>query len=199
VSSQICEDYCNTQSANCVGDDAIDFGTDGCLTTCAGYTEGASSDQGVDSAYCRDFHADLAASNASLHCPHASPSGGGVCVSSQICEDYCNTQSANCVGDDAIDFGTDGCLTTCAGYTEGTSNDTGADSAYCRLYHADLAASDASVHCPHASPGGGDVCVDSVTTTTTPAPLETTAAISSGSIGKIALGTVPFLIASLLI
>jgi hypothetical protein len=74
-----CESYCTTQAANCAGGDAITFAVD-CATDCATWTEGVLGDEGNDTAHCRLYHATAAAGNAALHCPHAGPDGGGVCV-----------------------------------------------------------------------------------------------------------------------
>ncbi len=46
----------------------------------------------------------------------------------------------------------------------GTSGDTSGNTAACREYHLSVAATDATaatIHCPHASPDGGGVCVAS--------------------------------------
>jgi len=67
----------------------------------------------------------------------------------------------NCTDANAIDFGDAGCEAMCAKWNEGEEGDTSGDSVQCRIYHAGaLAAADPAVHCPHASPGGGGVCVD---------------------------------------
>jgi plastocyanin len=52
------------------------------------------------------------------------------------------------------------CATDCATWAEGVLGDIGNDTAHCRLYHADAAAENAGLHCPHAGPDGGGVCVD---------------------------------------
>ena len=103
-----------------------------------------------------------AADDAALHCPHASPDGGGVCVDPEptTCESYCAAVEANCTDGNAITFAVD-CATDCATWAEGELGDQGNDTAHCRLYHAGDPASKApEVHCPHASPDGGGVCVD---------------------------------------
>jgi hypothetical protein len=48
----------------------------------------------------------------------------------------------------------------CATWAEGTEGDTTGDSVQCRIYHAGgPAAGDPGLHCPHAGPDGGGVCV----------------------------------------
>lgn len=78
------------------------------------------------------------------------------------CTLYCSLVDTHCTGDDAVDFGADGCEAACAGYShEGTDGDAGGDTVQCRIYHADApAAGDPATHCPHAAPDGGGVCVD---------------------------------------
>jgi hypothetical protein len=155
----VCDDYCTAQETNCVGANVITFDAD-CETDCAAFTLGEDGDTGADTAYCRLYHAGApAATDPALHCPHASPSGGGVCT---VCAEYCALVAENCVGDNAITFDAD-CETDCAAYTLGEDGDTGADTAHCRLYHAGApAATDPALHCPHASPSGGGVCIESL-------------------------------------
>jgi hypothetical protein len=51
-----------------------------CATDCATWPEGVDGDQANDTTHCRLYHAEAAADDAALHCPHASPDGGGICV-----------------------------------------------------------------------------------------------------------------------
>jgi hypothetical protein len=91
--------------------------------------------------------------------PAPTPDATSDTVAGTVCEQYCEAQTANCMDDNAIVFADD-CATDCATWAEGDSADTAGDTANCRLYHAGVAATDGAVHCPHASPDGGGVCVD---------------------------------------
>ena len=105
------------------------------------------------------------------------PDGGGVCVDPEptICETYCDLQAATCTDANAIDFGGDTCLDACATWTEGTqetdettgdvTGPAGGNTVACRIYHLTVAGGDPAnggpdVHCAHAAPDGGEVCVD---------------------------------------
>jgi hypothetical protein len=170
----VCDQYCEAQAANCIDDNAITFADD-CATDCATWAEGADGDTGADTTHCRLYHAGAAATDGALHCPHAGPGGGGICVDADepdvvddtagdtaqatVCDQYCEVQAANCTDDNAITFDVD-CETDCGTWAEGDAADTSGDTANCRLYHAGAAATDGALHCPHASPDGGGVCVD---------------------------------------
>jgi plastocyanin len=183
VVATLCEQFCETAAANCTDDSAITWTAD-CATDCAGWPEGEDGDTAANTTHCRLYHAGAAADDAALHCPHASPDGGGVCVDADpcdgvvcadgetceagvctapvvatLCEQYCEATAANCTEDSAITWTAD-CATDCAGWPEGEDGDTAANTTHCRLYHAGVAADDAALHCPHASPDGGGVCVD---------------------------------------
>jgi hypothetical protein len=163
VDPPTCEAYCEAQAANCADGNAITFESGDCATDCATWDEGALGDTADDTAHCRLYHAKAAVDDATLHCPHASPDGGGQCVDAPLplpttCESYCETQAANCTGEDAITFAVD-CATDCASWIEGALGDTADDTAHCRLYHAKAASEDAALHCPHAGPDGGGKCV----------------------------------------
>ena len=158
-----CGDYCEGMETICTGDNAVDFGEMGCFKTCVGYEIGAEGDTAGNSLACRLYHLNVAGQEApEMHCPHASPEGGGVCVDAEptACDTYCGLMEANCTGDNAVDFGADGCLAACGMWAEGTEGDTDGDSVQCRIYHATVAGEmDPETHCPHASPEGGGVCV----------------------------------------
>lgn len=156
----VCTDYCATVATACTGMNEIDFGSSTCQAACETWYLGDSTDTGADSVYCRLYHADVASqseSNAATHCPHAGPDGGGVCTA---CAEYCSIQSASCTGANAITFD-NSCATDSASWVVGDETDTGADTVYCRIYHATVAGtsdSNAATHCPHAAPDGGGVC-----------------------------------------
>ena len=159
-----CETYCELTTANCTEDNAITYGDDGCLADCAAWPEGEEGDMGgINSVHCRIYHAGAAAEDAATHCPHAGPDGGGVCVDPPPptpCEIYCDLTATNCTEDNAITYGDEGCLADCAAWPEGEEGDVAGNTTQCRIYHAGAAADDAGLHCPHAGPDGGGVCVD---------------------------------------
>lgn len=155
----LCETYCATLDDHCTDDNSVDFGDSDCLTTCGGWAVGDEGDTDGDTTECRLYHAQAAANDAALHCPHASVDGGGVCVASE-CDIYCETVQANCADENTISFGDVDCQTACGGWKSGDEGDIDGDSVACRTYHAEAAADDAALHCPHASVDGGGVCVD---------------------------------------
>ena len=108
--------------------------------------------------------------DAATHCPHAGSDGGGVCVAAvaTACDTYCAAALANCTGDNELYADNAGCLCACAGWASdpGYTPGSGGDSVECRTYHAgDPAMGDAALHCPHAGPDGGGVCVTAATPT----------------------------------
>jgi hypothetical protein len=76
------------------------------------------------------------------------------------CELYCEAVEAVCTDDNAISF-PESCEASCADFPLGDPSATSGNSLACRIYHATVAGkSEPEVHCPHASPDGGGVCVD---------------------------------------
>lgn len=75
------------------------------------------------------------------------------------CASYCSSIMTNCTGTNAQFSGMDTCMGFCAAYPAGTAADTSGDTLGCRTYHAGAAAgsaANATTHCPHAGPTGGD-------------------------------------------
>jgi hypothetical protein len=79
--SAACMEYCQTAAAHCDGANALYPANDRCLAACALFpTTGARGDRAGNSVWCRLYHVDQpAAMDPATHCPHAGPSGGGVC------------------------------------------------------------------------------------------------------------------------
>ena len=77
------------------------------------------------------------------------------------CSIYCDLAIANCIGDNTLYSDVQTCAATCSTFPPGNPGDNMADSVECRIYHARVAAEsgDPVVHCTHASPNGGGVCV----------------------------------------
>lgn len=147
-----CATYCDDVMAGCTGTTTIYADRETCLAACASFpATGTEGDAAGDTLQCRMYHATATKSDPAMHCPHASPSGGGVCGAP--CEVYCRLMGASCGAADA-----GACLAACvalpadapAGAAEGHS-------VQCRINHALSAAADAS-HCAHAALDGAGVC-----------------------------------------
>jgi hypothetical protein len=155
-----CEEYCASITANCKDANAQYADEAACLTQCADMLAdqaidlGSLADTAGNTLGCRIYHAGASANDAATHCSHAGQLGGGVCGT--YCENYCDFMTAACPGDT---FSGGSCPTVCAGFTSGTPGDTNGDSLQCRLYHASVALSDATTHCPHAKQDPDAVCV----------------------------------------
>ncbi|MCC6873160.1 MAG: DUF4331 family protein [Sandaracinaceae bacterium] len=77
-----CQTYCMTITTNCTGDNAQYADMADCLDYCngSGWPDGTAGAQTGNSIACRTYHGgDPAASNPAMHCPHAGPTGAGVC------------------------------------------------------------------------------------------------------------------------
>jgi len=137
------------------------------MAVCAAFPTGTLNDTAGNTLGCRLYHAGAPAiSNATLHCPHASPTGGSVC--GDYCESYCSIGTYSCNPANGYDLmsGQDAnCQSICTTlYPTGTiGQDTGGNSLACRLYHAEASITlvPAKIHCTHASPSGNLVCSDS--------------------------------------
>lgn len=168
VCGDYCEVYCQLTQQNCTGAQQLYASAGECLTTCEGIsTKGLPGATGGDSIQCRIYHAGVAGADQVapvLHCPHASKDGGGVCAADlpdPTCSNYCNTITANCTGANIQYPDFQGCMDNCKGpaaFPQGQSSDTSGNTLGCRSYHAQIASGDPATHCPHAGPGGANVC-----------------------------------------
>ena len=72
---------------------------------------------------------DPALGGPDVHCAHAAPDGGGVCVDAEptLCQTYCDLAEATCTDANAIDFGVEECLTVCGTWTAGEQELDGDD------------------------------------------------------------------------
>lgn len=104
-----CMTYCATVMKNCTGATmSVDAGAGlsdyatmkSCLNACAKMPLGKVGDQSGNTVGCRTYHATAAASNATLHCPHAGMSGGGVC--GDRCMSFCALATAICTPADGV-------------------------------------------------------------------------------------------------
>lgn len=156
-----CEEYCGIYATACADFSEYD-NADACLAQCGQWPEGALNETVGDSLGCRLYHVTVAGmGDAATHCPHAGPNGGGVCAAMDApsCADYCAEYLANCKDDLNAYVDEADCLAQCGAWYPGTGADTVGDTVGCRDYHAGAAMADAALHCPHAGPGGGGVCV----------------------------------------
>jgi len=169
--AKVCTSYCNTIGV-CTAAPVQQYpSTSQCNSYCLQgivYEQPSTNPSLSDTLTCRNYHAGLAAApNASLttHCPHAGPSGGGVCGSN--CQAYCGAMNAFCGGanlnsqDNILTYST--CMSLCGDLPvdsqKYSTSVTGSDSIMCRLYHvANNAINIPNTHCPHASLSGGSVC-----------------------------------------
>ena len=176
-----CAEYCAARAANCSETAAT------CEVACAAAVANGlplgTDEQAGNTLACRLYHTGVAGSTGDLaHCGHGNlfggssipvatgdPAPGFPCTDSLI-EAYCGMAIAACSG--AIDNDGDtatadgplyadyqACATAAAAFAAtGNVGDAGGDTLQCRLYHVEVALSDAATHCPHASAGGGGVC-----------------------------------------
>jgi hypothetical protein len=168
-----CASYCTTLMANCTAANAQFTGMDNCLTYCASYPTGMLSDMSGATLGCHLYHAGAAggsAANATLHCPHAGPTGGdksptgtaGVC--GEPCDSFCAAAQAICTGTNKQFADVPTCVTACKTFTADTASynisDTSKNDMGCRFYHVSAAAGGgtlATTHCPHIVPNSS-VC-----------------------------------------
>ena len=156
-----CASYCGLYESACTDFNEYANNQD-CLDQCEQWPKGLPNETEGDSLGCRTYHVTVAGmADAKLHCPHAGPSGGGVCAAANAptCTDYCTTYFANCTDKLNSYKDMDDCETQCSEWYQGTEGQTAGDTVGCREYHAGVAIGDPDTHCPHAGPGGGGVCV----------------------------------------
>lgn len=77
------------------------------------------------------------------------------------CSDYCNKIMTACTGNNKQYIDAAQCMAYCTTnykFPVGNVGDSDGNTLGCRTYHAVLAISDATTHCVHAGPSGGDAC-----------------------------------------
>ena len=87
--------------------------------------------------------------------------GGSGGAAEPTCEEYCTTVTTNCTGATAVYTSKEVCLKACQFIPVGAAADTTGNTLGCRSYHAGAAAgstANATMHCPHAGPGGAEYC-----------------------------------------
>jgi len=156
-----CDDYCTIFLAACADFPVYDNQA-ACVEQCNQWPEGEMGAVDGDSLACRYYHVTVASmTDPMIHCPHASPNGDLTCVdpAAPTCAAYCTEYFKNCTDDNNVYVDEADCNTKCEPWYQGDMADVDGDTVGCRLYHAGAALGDPIVHCPHASPSGGGVCV----------------------------------------
>ena len=183
-----CEVYCTQVMANCTSTafppdkSDPDAGNQqyvtkrGCLNECAKTPVGDINDKAGDTVGCRQYHSGAAKLDPKLHCPHAGPSGGGVCSGGDggvearcftMCAralSLCTVEAGVPAGDVAFASVAD-CTSKCSiGNTykfDPTKSELliNGDNLNCRQYHLEAAYENppdtALTHCAHLKPDSG--------------------------------------------
>ena len=149
-----CASYCTAITARCTGANQQYDSMQNCIDSCTDYPPGALTDTMGNTLGCRVYHTELAASDPATHCLHAGPSGGGACGTT--CEGFCAIAVAECPGDWTANTCPNQCgmVTSTPPYAVPSTGNT----IECRLYHATMAASDPTTHCPHTVKNNNPVC-----------------------------------------
>jgi len=168
-----CQAYCDSVLFGCTGANTVFTDSASCLTECQFYpvlgTNPADNTTlpRENTLECRSWHSlfGIGTNATSVHCPHASPIGGGFCGTP--CDNYCDSDAGSCNGDLMQWESRTQCLDACATWaTTPTSTPSqpvtlGANYA-CRKYHsiaANASSAAAAYHCIHTGPlGGSGVC-----------------------------------------
>ena len=112
------------------------------------------SDQAGNTLGCRNYHAEMAKTDATTHCVHAGPSGGGVCGTP--CEGFCTIVVPICPSEYTVT----NCPGDCAGYNTTppyTANTDNGDSLECRFTAATKASTAPTNNCPDTG-GNSNAC-----------------------------------------
>jgi hypothetical protein len=163
-----CDTYCTAITKNCTGQMAQYTDAAGCKAACADITTlGKPGDKSGASLECHAYHADAAAMDAKLHCPHAGPTGGDKKVSDTMegacgdgCTSFCEIAMKACSSAKPYpDMA--GCTADCRKFKDSAVDYSSAyyaqmanwkDDFGCRMYHlavASTSADAAKTHCPH--------------------------------------------------
>ncbi len=98
-----CEAYCRNVAGACRGELAVYESTEQCLSVCRAFPRGELGDMSGNTVGCRQYHAGAALAGPEVHCPHASPTGDGMCADDNIpgiCDSYCLLRAEGCGGQD---------------------------------------------------------------------------------------------------
>src|SRR5262249_46154681 len=119
--------YCALIQANCTAANAQYASLDDCKKAAAALPIGTStSETAGDDLGCRTYHSNAAKTDATTHCPHAGPFGGGgaglVCGpaadagANPQCEAFCKIALAACNGANVVFADAAACATACAAF-----------------------------------------------------------------------------------
>src|SRR5690606_22949884 len=97
-----CEEMCRHAQGTCRGERAVYESTEQCLAVCELFDQGSPGDTFHPTVACRTYHAVTAAvDDADFHCPHAGPTGDGMCGPDDgdvtgSCQAFCTILEAAC-------------------------------------------------------------------------------------------------------
>ncbi|MEC9070815.1 MAG: hypothetical protein VX938_00490, partial [Myxococcota bacterium] len=163
-----CETFCTTVLEKCTDDNEVYADEEECVSACEGWTSNPDyvDGEGGDSAECRAYYAgDPIDEDPEANCPAVSADGGGICYEPPPvlpCDTYCELALANCIEDNALYADDAECQAACAEWPSDPDYEpgVGGDSIECRTYHVGTpSAEEPEIHCLHAAPDGGGVCI----------------------------------------
>lgn len=147
-----CEEMCRHAQGTCRGERAVYESTEQCLAVCELFDQGSPGDTFHPTVACRTYHAVTAAvDDADFHCPHAGPTGDGMCGPDDgdvtgSCQAFCTILEAACGDHDqwearaaceaacSTDLAGKGAQPTMPGYRVATAES--GDNLHCRALHA---------------------------------------------------------------
>lgn len=157
-----CEEYCGLVTTHCteVSEaprvtnaqyfEGADAGMASCMLACAAFPVGVRDERSGNTLGCRTYHAEAAAGDPTVQCPHAGPGGAGRCGNN--CDGFCAIAVELC----SVTYADAApCVLACNNFMDTVRYDTSqaaGNSLACRLYHLTAAALDPTTHCPHITP-----------------------------------------------
>jgi hypothetical protein len=167
--------YCDLLDYNCKLTGATaQFAANGqCNVTARGYpsntSDTAEATNDLNTLGCREYHAQASKADAATHCPHAGPSGAGVCgtitqawgsiLAAAPCNDGHVKALTSIVSSSILNAAIPVGYSGADRYS--TSFDTGKNTQVCRVYHlgvASLLPYGKDGHCTHGGVSGGGAC-----------------------------------------
>jgi hypothetical protein len=150
----LCDEYCTAMIDGCVEDTDIQYPSyNFCMNVCAHFEIGDPDADRGNTLFCRLKRAREVATEPESLCQVAGPSGGGICGAT-ICDNVCDMVMDICFEEFATRAA---CMTECQSLDDlETYNSTmqSGGEVQCRQYHVNAAATDETVHCPHAAGAG---------------------------------------------
>jgi hypothetical protein len=156
----LCDNYCDTVSANCSGNFEQYVSKAVCMKVCARLDPGQPGDDSGNTVNCRLHFAESAglAGEQQTNCSAAGPGGNGVCGTN--CEGLCRIALDTCKAGNLIFRSISECAAACTKLQDlGHYDDSIQDGpeVQCRLYHVSAAQIDPIFHCKHVA--GIEKCV----------------------------------------